>query len=433
VAPCSIRKSFPSSGNTETDSIRRRVQVSFFSSYNFALLSLNVLNARWINSQFHTLTEGFRKLDEGSTGLSRRHDQIDAVRWILIETQHIPLKINPESRHELAQVIVNPEHMEIFQQLKNELSKTKRQATLSLYTQLGLVVVTQVLSIIQLFTAGGKDNAIGIGVAINSVWAWMFPITWGWVSVGTQTRAKSIRDALKAVKMDLVDDNGKNFRTGCNFIIDMTDEADVEEKTRFGFRIIGWEREPGPPFAFARFQSHMIVCETIRHAFNTLPRKQRDKTPVRGSESDWDEKNWQVNLTGTPSEMSRYIFDQKVEDPQNGIPLEDGHIPPSREDPENQCPLANSKPLPHDDTSDSMRNNVFIATMIGIILQWGTTGGAILIAYKTPVIGLGCDSGAYLLYGAASTVAWFLQVMSARTPYLTRCIRQNAALAVGNL
>jgi len=46
-------------------------------------------------------------------------------------------------------------------------------------------------------------------------------------------------------------------------------------------------------------------------------------------------------------------------------------------------------------------------------LQWGTTGAAVLLAYNTPVVGLGCVSGAYLLYGLAATLVWILLVSSA--------------------
>ena len=45
-------------------------------------------------------------------------------------------------------------------------------------------------------------------------------------------------------------------------------------------------------------------------------------------------------------------------------------------------------------------------------LQWGTTGAALMIAYLTPTKGLGCRSGAYLLYGTNATLAWSLLAVS---------------------
>lgn len=52
------------------------------------------------------------------------------------------------------------------------------------------------------------------------------------------------------------------------------------------------------------------------------------------------------------------------------------------------------------------------ASLVAIILQWGTTGAAIFTAYKTPNVGLGCHSGSYLIYGVTSTVCWLIFVVS---------------------
>lgn len=53
------------------------------------------------------------------------------------------------------------------------------------------------------------------------------------------------------------------------------------------------------------------------------------------------------------------------------------------------------------------------ATVVAGFLQWGTTGAAVLLAYQTPVVGLGCVSGAYLLYGLGATLVWIFLVFPA--------------------
>lgn len=52
------------------------------------------------------------------------------------------------------------------------------------------------------------------------------------------------------------------------------------------------------------------------------------------------------------------------------------------------------------------------AAVVAILVQWGTTGAAILIAYNTPVKGFGCRSATYTLYGALGTIGWLLHVIS---------------------
>ena len=40
------------------------------------------------------------------------------------------------------------------------------------------------------------------------------------------------------------------------------------------------------------------------------------------------------------------------------------------------------------------------------------TGPAIMIAFLTPTVGLGCRSGGYLIYGVAATISWALHICS---------------------
>jgi len=44
---------------------------------------------------------------------------------------------------------------------------------------------------------------------------------------------------------------------------------------------------------------------------------------------------------------------------------------------------------------------------------------------RTPAVGLGCDSGAYLLYGAAATAVWFLLTLSAWLSHLWEIRAEN--------
>jgi hypothetical protein len=53
-----------------------------------------------------------------------------------------------------------------------------------------------------------------------------------------------------------------------------------------------------------------------------------------------------------------------------------------------------------------------MAGIVALLLQWGTTGAAIFVAYNTPPVGIGCRSGSYLIYGIAATVSWLLLVFS---------------------
>lgn len=52
------------------------------------------------------------------------------------------------------------------------------------------------------------------------------------------------------------------------------------------------------------------------------------------------------------------------------------------------------------------------ASAIAIFLQWCTTGAAVIVVWFTPTTGLGCRSGAYLLYALVSTLVWACMILS---------------------
>ncbi|KAK6442916.1 hypothetical protein LTR95_000794 [Oleoguttula sp. CCFEE 5521] len=65
------------------------------------------------------------------------------------------------------------------------------------------------------------------------------------------------------------------------------------------------------------------------------------------------------------------------------------------------------------DMTSALYLYMFIAACVAVFVQWGTTGASVLIAYKTPTVGLGCRSGSYLVYGATGTVAWLCLLIGA--------------------
>lgn len=123
-------------------------------------LALTVLDARWINGKFRQVKQDNNELRP------RRRLQTKAIkdaRVLLIESQHIPMRIVNGPRREFPQLVVCPENWK-------EIQKTKREWTYSLYSQIGRVSVSQLLSIVDFFTSASVNTSIGIGLAINSLW-----------------------------------------------------------------------------------------------------------------------------------------------------------------------------------------------------------------------------------------------------------------------
>lgn len=133
-------------------------------------------------------------------GRPEKEDLLESAHQILIKAQHVPLTIVLEESHDFIQMVVRPENKPAWGNLAKEIFKTKRGMTLSLIPQLAWVAVSQVLTTVHFSTTGEGDNSVVLGLAINSLWAWMIFLVWGWVYVGTQRNVTSIRDTICAIK-----------------------------------------------------------------------------------------------------------------------------------------------------------------------------------------------------------------------------------------
>ena len=343
-------------------------------------LAVTLLQARWTNRIFRPIVE-----KAGPLGRNSHISAIKAARAILMELQHIPIGIRNGTRREIAQLVVRPENGTWWCRLRQGILKTKREWTYSLYAQVGFVCAAQLLAIISFFTSLSSDwsTSIGIGLAINCLWLWMIPVVLGWVYVGTQTSAGSVKASLTETTVPALEFE-RNLSGDCYGIRDRTffDEVDTSyqyssaikmrklsedsqsstattgflPETFMGFSIAGDELEPGPIFNYARPWTHANAVKHIAVAFKQYTRRQLKKQPVAtGRTWDPDPELWTNNLQGSPEEYSEYI------------------------NPEGKDVIDFSVHAP---ASAALNFNCITAAFVAVFLQWGTTGGAIVIAFE---------------------------------------------------
>ena len=94
-------------------------------------LSLTLLNSRSINNSFRRL-----RASNKHEHASHRMEMIEALRILLTECQGIPIQIYNGTRREFAQLIVKPENIPWWSELRRELLKSKK-GSFGLYTQIG--------------------------------------------------------------------------------------------------------------------------------------------------------------------------------------------------------------------------------------------------------------------------------------------------------
>lgn len=376
--------------------------------------ALMVLNARWIN-------RSFRLLRQRSKDVSLRpqrpeqYDALDSIRKICMESPHIPLGVTLGDHHDFSQMVVRPQNAKTWKDLRNEIFKTKREKTLSLWMSLAWVVILQALSSVQYFTTATTDNSVILGLAVNSLWTWMVPLVWGYVLVGTQNFARSIGEAFHTLRphdmtvpgpkdppasgsstqtvVDSTADEDKIFalpqgyRKGeyhKNWLKILVDRTYTCQWSRFhtftGFSIAGWSRQSGPLFVFARVQSHRIVCQHILDAFHQLLQRQHKKQTVHGG--PWNEDNFEENLDGTAEQTVLYVLSRMehralaldciVETNSLRMPMDDLS--------EVDGPKVDFRI--HSGAPEGIQKDFVVASVAGLFLQWATTGSAIIIAYK---------------------------------------------------
>ena len=204
----------------------------------------------------------------------------------------------------------------------------------------------------------------------------MIPVTLGFVWVGTQRSSSTVRDALMAAEALVSEEDvsgvyqplrrvtnrmtGLRDQTGDKYI---STRLDLENRIRlcherppprtlYGISIAGFEMEPGPILNYARAWSHLYTSRLIIDAFETLNARLEARHPVHRKETGWnfDVRKWKDNLRGSPEETEAYIYP-----PNYRCPSQDSHC---------------------------MVWHCLLSAFVGVILLWGTTGAAILTAYK---------------------------------------------------
>ncbi|KAK4988738.1 hypothetical protein LTR50_003702 [Elasticomyces elasticus] len=153
-----------------------------------------------------------------------------------------------------------------------------------------------------------------------------------------------------------------------------------ERPSRWGVEFMGDESNEGPIHNYARVFTSVRFAEVITNSYSKAIRKiQKRQTPT----GTWQPRTpLRDNIHGSAAELARFC----------GLDSSEACRPYAK----------------WDEIPGAVWHNIFIASVVAIFVQWGTTGPAILIGYLTPTTGLGCRSGGYLLYGVLATTSWIL-------------------------
>lgn len=96
----------------------------------------------------------------------------------------------------LCSLIALPKNKGRWINLYSDLVKTRRGITASLVAQTLFATIAYIFIIISSFDSELGDPITALQIASGSLWIWLVPVIWGWITVGTQSKKNSIENAL---------------------------------------------------------------------------------------------------------------------------------------------------------------------------------------------------------------------------------------------
>ncbi|GBE87040.1 hypothetical protein SCP_1002870 [Sparassis crispa] len=332
-------------------------------------LALTVLNGRWVAGRFSRIA----------------YPNAQKAARILGSLQQAQLRISYDDAL-LSSLVVLHENNAWWDELADALDYTHTWSIAAL-TQIVWVVAAYVFTVVQSLT-DINSNINSNGQGVGSVWLWLLPIVGGWLQLSPKCDTVRLRRAFdKTNPLPFVTTpTGEVVK-----VSSITDERALSIDSyadgfvRDGHWLASVTRDQelsAPIFNYARFLPWVQRVEDVAAAFRAAAMRAKNHIPVSGqlwtlSEDGSIHRN---NRTGTLAQVMAY-----TEPP---VYMRRSHW------------------------GQGVFTRMFIASVLALSLQWGTTGAAVIVVWFTPTIGLGCRSGAYLIYGIVSTMVWLILITS---------------------
>ena len=236
-----------------------------------------------------------------------------------------------------------------------------------------------VFAIVDSFTNPG-ENPSATGQGVSSLWLWLIPIVigWLWTPVFSHDELKAAIDGANKLAFVATDVGAprRTYSTSHRRAIMIPGSTEVFTRDA---------AQTAPVFNYARIWEWSSVVETIAQGFEEADRNAGRHVPVTSEKelARLADANRRDDRTRTINQLQAYC----------GFPVQGGKEP--------------IPPVP-----SGIWKRIAIASAFALVLQWGTTGSAIISVTFTPVVGLGCRSMSFILYGIVSTMIWLALLLS---------------------
>ncbi|KAK2030400.1 hypothetical protein LX32DRAFT_638264 [Colletotrichum zoysiae] len=452
-------------------------------------LMMTILNKRWIRKRFRNLASN---CEEASKEMKSR---INSARVIAEETGQAPMRLLHRDGL-LERLVTRDANTTWWSEAAKNLKSTRRPVTFSLIAQLTVAIIAWILTVTGSLKQKVGDTEEALVLSSGSLWIWLVPVIIGWVMVGTQREEDTVKRAFQAANKHTRVENGVELINDEDSPVLVPDAQRGDEsqphspgtqpKQILGmFEVVGWQPQQGPVFNYARSITWLNFADHLHKEFKAATRR----LDQQSNEGAGLPQQPRTNGTTENPQQSRVndITGRPQESPANGSIDHPQHLsvtggPPSH--PRNEhtgdngsvchsqhssaTTRASSYELDELSRLDGIAGNSQHSTAMGgspghklfefttldemspqakstfkrhvawsllvaLVLQWGTTGWAIYMAYETVVKGLGCRSGSYIIYGVLATVSCAAMLLSAWVSHFTMRGYRHATTATAYL
>ena len=302
-------------------------------------LALTVLNGRWITQLFWNYN----------------YPNVKSAVRILNSLQQSPLRVDTDDVL-LASLIMLPQNDEWWKELVVWLD-FPHTWSISAATSIVWVTFAYVFTIVHYFSQDAPDdlNSNGDGVgSIGPLWLWLLPIVVEWLQLSPKCdsfrlhqavdRANSIAYVANQTSQP-IEARNISRRRAIDLARSERDEARLDELST------------PPVYNYARFLPWVQAVTVVSNAFGIICEREHHHDPVDPG-TGWRDRNLNVALTA--SQVENYFV------PRPGSVYHSRH----------KWGL-----------DGSVLFRMLIASAVALALQWGTTGGAIIIVWFTSAFG----------------------------------------------
>ncbi|KDR76728.1 hypothetical protein GALMADRAFT_66963 [Galerina marginata CBS 339.88] len=334
-------------------------------------LALTVLNGRWIARLF----------------ANYRYPNVQSAVRILSSLQQSPLQVDTDNAL-LASLIILPQNEEWWTELVIWLDFTHTWS-IAAVVSIAWVIIAYIFTIIDYFSKDSTGQGIlGVG-SIGSLWLWLLPIVVGWLQ--TSPKCDSIRLTKSVERANQLAYVATSASAPCK-----ARKVSEKQAISLNFSEVDQTRldecSTPPIFNYARFLPWVQSIMVVSDMFHNVSERNRHHDPIVPG-TQWEEYNLDNSRPPTAAEVEQYCFPRS--------PDSDVHHLSSR----------------RWGLDDFVISRMFIASALALMLQWGTTAGAVIIVWFTPTVGLSCRSGSYIAYGVLSTLVWIMLLTSSILTY----------------